>query len=159
MKHNDLAEKLFCDGCNCAQAVIAAFCDEMGMDENTALKLGSSFGAGMGKMREVCGACSGAFAVAGMLWGYTDINDDSAKAEHYELIRRIADEFKDRNGGTIICRELLAGLKDIDSKNPHPRTEEYYKIRPCVRFVSIAAEILDEIIAEKSQKKEAVGLK
>ncbi len=159
MEHNVLAEKLFCDGCNCAQAVIAAFCDEMGMDENTALRLGSSFGAGMGKMREVCGACSGAFAVAGMLWGYTDIKDDSAKAQHYELICRIADEFKSRNGGTIICRELLAGLKDIDSKNPHPRTEEYYKVRPCARFVSIASEILDEIIAEKSQKREVLEVK
>ncbi len=159
MEHKAVAEVLFCSGCNCAQAVFAAFCDETGLDKDTAMKIASSFGAGMGKMREVCGACTGAFAVAGMLWGYTDTENEKAKAEHYQLVRRIADEFKARNGGTIICRELLVGLKDIDSKNPHPRTEEYYKVRPCVRFVSIASEILDEIILEKSQNREEIAAK
>lgn len=150
MDHKAVAEVLFCSGCNCAQAVLTAFCDVTGLDKNTSMKLASSFGAGMGKMREVCGALTGAFAVAGLLWGYTDTEDDKAKAKHYELVRRIADEFKAQHQ-TIICRDLLRGLKNINTSDPAKRTEEYYAVRPCVRFVSTAAEILDKLISEETQ--------
>lgn len=148
MDHRSVAEVLFANGYNCAQAVFVAYCDEMNIDKETALKLSSSFGGGMGKLREVCGAVTGAFAVAGVLWGYSDVNDAKAKTEHYALIRRIAEEFKSVHG-TYICNYLLKGIANIDSKDPHPRTEEYYKVRPCVRFVSTACEILDRISEEK----------
>ncbi len=149
MDHKAVAEVLFTSGYNCAQAVFAAFCDEMNIDKETAIRLSSSFGGGMGKLREVCGAVTGAFAVAGMLWGPNDPTDNKAKSAHYALIRRIADEFKAVHG-TYICDYLLRGIANIHSENPHERTEEYYKVRPCIRFVSTAAEILDRIIAEKS---------
>ena len=148
MEHKAIAEVLFANGYNCAQAVFVAYCDEMNIDKETALKLSSSFGGGMGKLREVCGAVTGAFAVAGVLWGYSDVNDNKAKSEHYALIRRIAEEFKAVHG-TYICNYLLKGIANTDSKDPQPRTEEYYKVRPCVRFVSTACEILDKILAEK----------
>ena len=150
MEHKAVAEVLFASGYNCAQAVFVAYCDEMNMDKETALKLSSSFGGGMGKLREVCGAVTGAFAVAGVLWGYSDVTDDKVKNEHYALIRRIAEEFKAVHG-TYICNYLLKGLANINSKDSHPRTEEYYKVRPCVRFVITACEILDRIIEEKKQ--------
>lgn len=149
MDHKAIAEVLFASGYNCAQAVFVAYCDEMNIDKETAIKLSSSFGAGMGKLREVCGALTGAFAVAGVLWGPNDPTDDKAKTEHYALIRRIAEEFKAEHG-TYICNYLLKGIANIQSKDPHPRTEEYYKVRPCIRFVSTAAAILDKILAEKA---------
>lgn len=148
MDHKQKAAELFNSGCNCAQAVFVAFSDVTGMDEITAMKLSSSFGGGMGKLREVCGACTGAFAVAGLLWGYTDVTDDKAKSEHYALIRRIADDFKSKNE-TIVCRELLKGIKNINTKDPAVRNEEYYAVRPCCKFVVDAAEILDNIIKER----------
>ncbi len=148
MDHKQKAAELFNSGYNCAQAVFAAFCDETGMDRETALRVSSSFGGGMGKLREVCGACTGAFAVAGMLWGYTDPTDQKAKSEHYALISRIAEEFKAKHK-TIVCRELLQGIKNIDTKEPAERTAEYYAVRPCCRFVMDAAEILDNIIKER----------
>lgn len=67
------------DGYNCSQAVLGAFCDEIGMDFNTAMKLSSSFGGGMGRMREVCGACSAMFMIAGIIYGYDDSKDDQEK--------------------------------------------------------------------------------
>lgn len=100
------AMNLFKEGYNCAQTVFAAFHKEMDMDFETALKLSSSFGGGMGRLREVCGAVSGMFAVAGMKYGYTDPNDNKAKAEHYKLIQELAVQFKTENH-SIICRELL----------------------------------------------------
>ncbi len=148
MSHVEKAHELFADGCNCAQAVFAAFCDVTGMEKEQALRLSSSFGGGMGRMREVCGACSAMFMVAGLLYGYSDISDPIAKKEHYALIQRLGAEFKGMNG-TIICRELLESLKPDSSPEPTKRTAEFYKCRPCVRFVEDAAKILDSLIEEK----------
>ena len=156
MEHKVIAEELFCQGCNCAQSVFVAYCDQMNIDRETAMKISSSFGGGMGKLREVCGAVTGAFAVAGALWGYSDVEDSKAKSQHYALIRHIAEEFKAEHG-TYICNYLLKGIENVNSKDPHPRTEEYYKVRPCVKFVSTAAEIVDKIIAEKQKESETVA--
>ena len=145
MTHKEKARELFLQGYNCAQAVFVAFCDVTGMDEETALKLSSSFGAGMGKMREVCGACSGMFMVAGMLYGYNEL-DDEAKAEHYAFIQKMAEEFKERNDGTVICRDLLKNLATNITPIPDKRTDEYYKKRPCLKFVEDAADIMDKYI-------------
>lgn len=87
------------------------------MDFDTALKLSSSFGGGMGRLREVCGAVSAMFMIAGLKYGYTSPNDDITKAEHYERIQKLAEEFK-KNNKTIICRELL-GL-DVKQDSPIP---------------------------------------
>lgn len=146
MSHAEKAKALFKQGYNCSQAVYLAFCDVTGMDEKTALMLSSSFGGGMGRMREVCGAVSGMFMVAGQLYGYSDPNDRNAKAEHYALIQRMAAKFREKNG-SIICRELL-GTND-SAPNPTERTDRFYKKRPCAELVAMCAEITDGIIAEK----------
>ncbi len=148
MGHRSLAEELFNNGCNCAQAVFVSFCDVTGLDRTTAMKLASSFGGGMGKLREVCGAVTGAFAVVGLLYGYSDVNDEDAKAKHYETVRRIAEEFSAKHG-TYICRDLLEGIENTDGKDPAKRTPDYYAVRPCCRFVGDAAEIVDRIINER----------
>ena len=147
MNHAEKAEYLFAHGCNCAQAVFTAFCDVTGLDEETAKMLSSSFGAGMGRMREVCGACSAMFMVAGLLYGKDTEKDDALKSAHYKRIQELADSFK-KEHDTIICRELLKGLKVTSTPEPEKRTEQYYKVRPCVRFVRTAAEILDRYIEE-----------
>ena len=145
--HADKACELFANGLNCSQAVFTAFCDVTGMDENTAKKLSSSFGGGMGRMREVCGACSGMFMVAGLLFGEDTEKDDKLKAEHYKRIQLLAEQFKAEHG-TIICRELLKELSVTKTPTPEKRTEQYYKVRPCVRFVRTAAEIMDRYLEE-----------
>lgn len=149
--HSEKACKLFSEGCNCSQAVLAAFNDITGLDPELALKLSSSFGGGMGRMREVCGACSGMFMAVGILYGYSSTDDDKEKAAHYKRIQSLAAEFKEEHG-TIICRELLKNLSVTSSPTPDKRTEEYYKVRPCVRFVRTAAEILDRYIEENPVK-------
>lgn len=149
-EHAKIARDNFLAGYNCAQAVFCAFEDVTGIDHETALKLSSSFGGGIGKLREVCGAFSGAAAVLGALYGYTDVGNQEKKVEHYALIQQLAERFKAEHG-TVICRELLSGIKTSKSSAPEERTPEYYKERPCAAFVVTAAEILDEIIAEKSK--------
>ena len=143
--------QLFAEGRNCAQSVFTAFCDVTGLDEEFALRLSSSFGGGMGRMREVCGTCSAMFMVAGILYGYSSKGDDTEKAEHYKRIQYLAEEFRKQHE-TIICLDLLKGLSVDKSPIPEKGTEQYYKVRPCIRFVRTASEILDRYIAENPPK-------
>lgn len=145
MNHTDKAENLFKEGYNCAQAVLGAFAEELGLPIETAMKLSSSFGGGMGRMREVCGACSGMFMAAGLLYGYDSPETGAPKAELYERIRELADRFRKENG-SIICRELLEGVQV--GGTPEARTETYYQKRPCAEYVRIAAGILEEYMEE-----------
>ena len=136
------AEDNFTNGCNCAQAVLCAFSDIIGFDNKTAMRLASSFGGGMGRMREVCGAVSSMFMIAGMLKGYDIAGDDIGKTRQYQLVQELAKKFKESHG-TIICRELL-GLDGSDNPIPSARTAEYYASRPCKIFVRTAAEIIEK---------------
>ena len=121
MKNSEIAKENFKSGYNCAQSVFMTYADKFGINKDMALKLSSSFGGGMGRMREVCG----------------------------ELIQTLAEKFKERNG-TIICRELL-GLEKGENNSfvPSKRTEEYYNERPCEDFISDACNIIDKYIFEK----------
>ena len=148
MTRKEKAIALFMQGANCAQAVAGAFADLMGMEEKAALRLSAGFGGGVARQREVCGAVSGMVMVAGALYGYDDLEDDAVKAAHYRLVRALCDEFRAR-WGSIICRELVGAKKSADTApDPDPRTEEYYRQRPCARLVGTAAEILEEYIAK-----------
>ena len=145
MDHMTLAADLFLQGYNCAQAVAVAFCDMTGMDPNTAAKLASPFGGGMGRMREVCGAVSGMFMVLGRLYGYDNSDADTHKKELNKQVQALAEQFKEENG-SIICREILKNPPS--DPNPSPRTAEYYAKRPCCRMVMTAARLMDEFIAQ-----------
>ncbi len=145
----DIAVELFLKGYNCSQSVVGAFADKLDMDFDTLMKLSSSFGGGMGRLREVCGAVSGMFIVLGLLQGYSSPEDFEAKKEHYEKIQHLAEEFK-KEHGTIICRELLQNIKKTEGVVPEKRTAQYYKNRPCTAFVYTAAEALDKYLNESS---------
>lgn len=145
MDHRILAEQNFEAGCNCAQSVLLAFSDLTGLDDKTALAISSSFGAGMGRLREVCGAVSGMFMVAGLLYGGKASQEE--KAAHYERLQLLAARFREKNG-TYLCRELLAGVPVSSGTAPEARTAEYYKTRPCKHLCGDAAELLDQYIAE-----------
>ena len=134
------------EGYNCAQSVFLAFAEDLGLEADFALRLASSFGGGMGRLREVCGGVSGILMAAGLLYGYTSPNDDQAKAEHYALVQALAEEFR-RENGSIICRELL-GREGAEAPVPEKRTAAYYAQRPCARLVGSAAAILERYMAQ-----------
>lgn len=147
-KHAELAMALFRKGYNCSQAVFLAFCDDCGQDFDTAARLSSSFGAGMGRLREVCGAVTGMFMVAGLLYGYSDPQVQAEKTAHYQRIQDLAKQFEDKNH-TIICRELLGLDEGEDSPVSELRTAEYYQNRPCEGLVGMAAEIMENYRSTK----------
>jgi len=148
---SELAMSYFKEGYNCSQSVVLSFIDEYNMDVKTALNISSSFGAGMGRLREVCGAVSGMFMVAGLMYGYSDPKDHKKKTEHYERIQYLAKEFEDENG-SIVCRELLGLGSGKDNPEPERRTKEYYKKRPCIKLIGMAADIMDAYIKNEREK-------
>jgi C_GCAxxG_C_C family probable redox protein len=150
MDHGMKAAELFLSGYNCSQAVVVAFSDLTGLDTQLSAKLASSFGGGMGRMREVCGAVSGMLMVAGLLYGYETPGDDVSKKAHYTRVQYLAGKFREEVG-SIVCREILKNPPSDPA--PTPRTAEFYAQRPCVRMVMTAARILDEYIADHPVEK------
>lgn len=154
-KHSEYAKQLFLKGYSCSQSIAAAFCDETNMRFEDAVKIASSFGGGMGRLREVCGAVSGMFMVVGAKYGYTDPTDKPRKTEHYKLIQSLAREFEEANG-SIVCRELLGLPSKKEAPAPSDRTDAYYKKRPCALLVEQAAQILDEYINSRNREERKI---
>ena len=120
------------------------------LDRETALKIASGFGGGMAGMRDVCGAVSGMFMAYGLLCGPADPTDRAAKTNNYAALRQLAGEFEARNG-SIICRQLLGLDPNFKPQPPEPRTDSYYKKRPCPEMVFCAADILETYLAGEAE--------
>ena len=147
MTKQEQAQDFFRKGYNCSQSVFAVFCKDFGIDLETGLKLSSSFGGGMGGLRQVCGAVTAIFMIAGLKYGYVDSQDINLKNQHYNLIQSLAKQFADKFG-SIICKELLLSNANIKKEvsMPEKRTPEYYKVRPCERFVVYATELTEKML-------------
>ena len=149
----DRARELFREGYNCSQAVTLAFAEELearGISREMAAGLASSFGGGLGRLREVCGCVSGMALVCGALEGYTDPKAAVEKQDHYKKIQELVTTFKNENG-SYICRELLAGINTDTDPVPEARTESYYKKRPCAELAACAADILERHLKENQK--------
>ena len=147
-KRVERAKALFKQGFNCSQSVFAACADIYGIeDEALALRLSASFGGGIGRMRQTCGAACGMFMLAGLENGSAIAGDAEGKKANYALVQELAAKFKEENG-SLICAELLGASpksspegKNFTDPTPAPRTEEYYKKRPCVEMVASAVRV------------------
>lgn len=143
------AVELFNEGYNCSQSVVAAFADLYGFTFEQSLRMSASFGGGIGRMRQTCGAACGMFLLTGLDCGAIDGSDRAGKSHNYAQVQQLAAQFKAQNG-SLICAELL-GLKPnapISSK-AEARTTEYYKKRPCPMMVKTAATIFANYLKEK----------
>ena len=134
------AKALFKQGFNCSQAVFAACADIYGIDEPMALRLAASFGGGIGRMRQTCGAACGMFLLAGLENGSAIPGDAEGKKNNYTYVQHLANKFKDENG-SLICAELLGIAPRPQEPTPEARTEAYYKKRPCADMVASAVKI------------------
>ena len=141
----DYAEMIFRNGFNCAQSVFAAYADLFDLDFETALKMSGALGGGVGRMREVCGTVLSMSLIAGLKEGNANPEDEEAKEHIYELVRKMSDMFRERQG-SIICREIL-GIEGMEeSAKPSARTPEFYASRPCAGIVKCAAQIIEEVL-------------
>ncbi|MDF2906231.1 MAG: GCAxxG family protein [Herbinix sp.] len=166
MNRIEVAEKLFQEGYNCSQAVFSAYSDLYNIDLEVALKLSAGFGGGVGRLREVCGAVSGMTMIAGLETGTDQKMDVEGKKYNYEVVQKLAGEFKNISG-SIICKELLnLGTTLTTDPTPQKRDKEYYTKRPCIQLVRDAAEIIEKVlyavsfepVNEEEQIKQVAGL-
>lgn len=147
VSRKEKAKALFMQGYNCSQSVTLAFSDMLGLDEKTLSRISCSFGGGMGRLREVCGAVSGMLIVAGLLYGYEGPESGKVKNDHYARIQELALKFEEQYG-SIVCREMLGLKVRHDTPQSAPRTSDFYKKRPCPELIGAAAEILEEYISK-----------
>lgn len=147
MDYSKKAEELFNNGYNCSQAIVLAFKDKLNLDEKTLQSLSSSFGGGISRLREVCGCISGMGIVLGLLYGNYDVNDNNAKAKHYQMIQKLALKFKDKYS-SYNCANLLNIKEGPSSHIPEIRSKEYYMKRPCGKYIAYMASLIEREINE-----------
>ena len=143
------ARDLFTGGYNCAQAVFLAYHDLFKLDTRLAATIAAPLGGGMGRLREVCGAVSAMSLLAGFIEPSIDPFDKETKTRNYALVQAFAEKFRKENGA-IVCRELLGLGREKESPEPSDRTQEYYRKRPCVEYIAVAARIVgEEVVSYK----------
>ena len=151
-KYKQSSVSYFRQGYGCAQAVFMAYSEHYDIEPQLAAKLATSFGGGMGRLREVCGAVSGMFLVLGMHYPYIDINDKQSKNTNYEAVQRLALEFKEQMG-SYICADILKKKQQPEMPISADRDEVYYATRPCVRCVALAAQLVGKEIFKNTELK------
>ena len=145
-KYTERAEMLFRSGYNCSQAVFCTFADELGLTQEQAARISIGLGGGVGRMREICGAISGAAMLVGLAHPEYD------KAKVYETVREITSEFK-RSHDSVICKDLL-GLKEVNfNEKPEPRTPEFYIKRPCLKIICDAVSAIENVLFRNALAK------
>jgi len=134
----------FQQGFSCSQALLSAYSEQFGLDQETALRVAGAFGSGMGRMGETCGAVTGAFMIIGLKYGKTKASDEQTKEKAYSLVKEFTERFKLRNG-SVLCRELLGC--DLGTQEGMKLAKEKDLIDTlCPKFVQDASEIIEEIL-------------
>lgn len=131
-------------GFNCSQAILSSYCEQFGLDFNTALKIATGFGGGM-HINGTCGAVTGAVMVLGLKYGSTD-EDKQAKEKTYIKVVQFAKRFIAKNG-SVKCHDLL-GCDITTLEGVKSAREKGLFSSVCPSAVQDAAEILEEMLAE-----------
>lgn len=147
-----MAIENYMQGYNCAQAIALTFADVYNLDSELALRISSSFGCGIARMGEVCGAASAMFMLAGLECGTTQPTDVAGRKLNFDTVRMLADKFKAMHHDTMICREILQKSKGDTPIAPTPQIAEYYAKRPCTYRVGSAAEIFCDYLNSKDSE-------
>jgi len=147
MKRSEKALEYYFGGFNCSQSVIASFADILKIDEEVALRMASGFGGGMGRMQQTCGAVTGAFMVIGFLRGKFKEGDDEAKENTNKLIQEFSHKFAEVNG-SINCKSLINfDLNSEEGRIQADKADVFNK--KCSNYVSLAVDLLEEILANE----------
>jgi len=145
MEHTEKALAYFDNNFNCAQAVMAAFADELGMSEDAALKVSTAFGGGIGRQQFTCGAVSGAAMVLGLKFGKAKQDEDEKKQLTYSKTVELFDNFTHTNGSTV-CRQLLDNLNMRDEAEHAQIVEKGFFQSRCRKYIADAVNITENLI-------------
>jgi C_GCAxxG_C_C family probable redox protein len=145
MEPLEQAQMLFKEGYSCSQSILMAFAPLFDLDRETAARLAASFGGGVARRGETCGAVNGAFMVLGLKFGHTSALDLDSKEKTYRAVQEFISQFQMRNR-SITCNQLL----DLDVSTPDglqtAHDTQLFSTR-CPGFVEDAVDILDQLLA------------
>ena len=137
-------EKAFNGDFNCAQSVFSSYSSDFGLDKNTALKIATGFGGGMGRNQRTCGAVTGSYMVLGLSYGMDLKGDKDARDRTYQYINEFSYRFKNQFG-SLICKELLGCDLNTPEGNEYYEKNNFFETK-CFQYVKKAAEILEELL-------------
>ena len=115
MTRKEKAMALHKSGYNCAQSVIAACADLVGIDEELALNISAGFGGGL-RSGEVCGFISGAMMALSLSMPSAEVdseNKDKVAAAAKEFCAAVKEKY-----GALRCDDLLANRDKKEFCNP-----------------------------------------
>lgn len=144
MKPSEKAIELYKKEYNCSQAILSAYAEELGIDEQTAIRVASSFGGGIARTGKTCGAVTGALMVLGMKEWNSEVEKEEAKQHVYALSQQLMEEFKERNK-FLNCEELLG----VSVNKPEGRAvvkANNLTGKVCHSVINDVTEILDKLI-------------
>ena len=144
MSKTEKAVECFNNGFNCSQAIFSVYSEKLGVNNETAYKIASGFGAGMGRLCETCGAVTGAYMIIGLHYGHTSPGDNESKEKTYSLVQDFTKRFKERNK-SIKCEDLL-GTHMVNGDRE--KAKQQVKI-VCPKMVQDAAEILEQLLGNQ----------
>lgn len=151
-KRVEEAVTLFKSGYNCSQSVVAAYAGLYGLPRDLSLRMSASFGGGIGRMRQTCGAACGMFLLAGLDCGTADATDREGKNANYSIVQKLAGEFE-RENGSLICAELLGLAKKEEQSGENARESRKQAKRPCAKMVEAGARIFGEYLLRHKQEQ------
>lgn len=140
MHHKEQALAAFQQGYSCSQAVLSAFAQELGLPQETAVKVSASFGGGLARMGETCGAVTGALMVIGLRFAAASPTDRTAKEATYDAAREFCQQFRTRHK-SLLCRELL-GCDISTTEGMRMARESKLFVTQCPKYVADATDIL-----------------
>ncbi len=150
MNKTELAVSRFQSGFSCSQAVFSSYAEAMGLEKHTALKIAGTFGGGMGRTGQTCGAVTGALMALGLKYGATDAADKETKEQAYARVQEFARRFAIRNGNDLSCKGLLGC--DISTPDGQKMAGELGLFQSiCPKLVNDAAEIVGEMLADQGE--------
>lgn len=138
------ALSLFQEGYACSQAILLTFAERFGLDREKATMISSTFGGGMGRLREKCGAVTGGFMVLGLAYGNTNPKDMETKLAAYRKVRELDRKFKDIYG-TCTCAKLLK-----NHATEGEVAERKHHVIICDRIVGDVAGILYDMMEKET---------
>ncbi|ODC02090.1 hypothetical protein A3197_21380 [Candidatus Thiodiazotropha endoloripes] len=148
---SQLAVKRFCDGYNCAQAVLTSFANRYQVDTELAMRISSGLGGGVGRMGDICGTLSGAALVLGLQMGPKTSDDASAKEATYNATRLLQERFMARHGSNR-CKELLQKDLSIPAEYQEAKSLGLFKTQ-CPDYVGTVVTLLNQILEESEVKE------
>lgn len=140
------AEDSFASGLYCAESVLLAIADEMGVESELLPKVATAFCSGMARMGGTCGALTGAMMGIGLALGRSDASQSVQLS--YGATQRLIQEFE-QEFGSRDCHVLLGC--DLNTPEGQATFKDQKLGQRCAKYTGTAAEIAARIVVEMTK--------